>query len=108
VFAFDTADRIVIGIDNKPKSSLKLRRLANIAANPRVSLLADHYAEDWRQLWWVRADGVAMVERDGAEHADHWRLLRTRYPQYAGQLLGGPVIVVTVRSWSGWSFAPNS
>src|SRR5215470_6681651 len=39
-FAVDDAGRIVIGIDNKPKTSVNLRRLANIAENPRVSLLA--------------------------------------------------------------------
>ncbi len=38
----------------KPKSTLQLRRLANNTSNPRVSLLLDHYADDWAQLWWVR------------------------------------------------------
>jgi PPOX class probable F420-dependent enzyme len=103
-FAADPAGRIVIGIDNKPKVSANLRRLANIAGNPRVSLLADCYSDDWEQLWWTRADGVAMIERGGAEHAAHWQLLRARYPQYAGQVLDGPVIVVTVITWSGWGF----
>jgi len=104
-FAVDDAGRIVIGIDNKPKTSVNLRRLANIAENPRVSLLADHYSDDWEQLWWARADGVATIERAGAEHAAHWQLLRGRYPQYEGQILDGPVIVVQVSTWSGWAFA---
>ena len=104
-FALDGSGRVVIGVDNKPKSSANLRRLRNIADNPRVSLLADHYADDWTQLWWARADGTAAIERSGQEHAGHWELLMTRYPQYDGQLLGGPVIVVTVESWSGWAFA---
>ena len=105
-FAMDAAERIVTGIDTtKPKSSLDLRRLRNIAENPRVSLLADHYCEDWEQLWWVRADGVASVERSGPEHAAHWERLRARYRQYADQGLAGPVIVVRVQAWAGWSFA---
>jgi PPOX class probable F420-dependent enzyme len=104
-FAVDDAGRIVIGIDHKPKSSLNLRRLRNIAENPHVSLLVDHYAADWEQLWWARADGVATTERSGAEHAEHWRSLRAKYPQYDGQALDGPVIAVRVTSWSGWSFA---
>jgi PPOX class probable F420-dependent enzyme len=104
-FAVDAAGRIVIGIDNKPKGSANLRRLANIAENPRVSLLADCYSDDWEQLWWARADGVATIERAGAEHAAHWQLLRSRYGQYAGQVLDGPVIVVVVTAWSGWAFA---
>jgi PPOX class probable F420-dependent enzyme len=104
-FAVDGLGRIVIGIDNKPKSSRNLRRLRNIAENPRVSLLADHYSEDWEQLWWARADGTAAVELSGEDHAGHWELLRRRYPQYQGQSLTGPVIAVTVSSWTGWAFA---
>ena len=107
-FAVDGAGRIVIGIDNKPKASANLRRLANIAGNPRVSLLADFYSDDWEQLWWARADGVATIERAGAGHATHWQLLRARYPQYEGQVLDGPVIVVEVAAWSGWQFAAAS
>jgi PPOX class probable F420-dependent enzyme len=97
--------RVVIGVDNKPKSSQNLTRLRNIAANPQVSLLVDHYADDWAELWWARADGVATVERSGAEHAEHWRLLREKYRQYEGQVLDGPVIAVRVTAWSGWSYA---
>lgn len=104
-FALDGAGSIVTGVDAKPKSTVNLRRLANIEASPRVSLLADEYSEDWQQLWWARADGVAAIERAGASHAAHWDLLRARYPQYAGQVLDGPVIVVAVASWTGWSFA---
>ena len=103
-FAVDGAGRIVIGVDNKPKTSMNLRRLRNIAENPSVSLLVDHYADEWTELWWVRADGTAVVERAGAEHAEHWALLRAKYPQYAGQILEGPVIVVTADRWTGWSF----
>src|SRR5215475_2939271 len=106
-FAVDDAGRIVIGIDCKPKSSLNLRRLANIGENPRVSLLADCYSDDWEQLWWARADGTATIERAGAEHAAHWQLLCDRYSQYEGQALGGPVIVVQVATWSGWAFAAH-
>ena len=104
-FAADGAGRIVIGIDNKPKASSNLRRLRNIGENPRVSLLVDHYAPEWTELWWVRADGTATVEEAGAEHAGHWGLLRAKYPQYERQVLDGPVIVVTVDRWSGWAFA---
>ncbi|WP_131773873.1 TIGR03668 family PPOX class F420-dependent oxidoreductase, partial [Protofrankia symbiont of Coriaria myrtifolia] len=52
---------IVTAVDHKPKRSTALRRLANIAANPRVTLIADHYDEDWQTLWWARADGLARV-----------------------------------------------
>jgi PPOX class probable F420-dependent enzyme len=104
-FALDDQGRVVIGIDTKPKSSLRLRRLRNISENPRVSLLADHYADDWTQLWWARADGTAAIEETGPEHSRHWQHLRARYPQYAGEDQTGPVIVVTVHSWTGWALS---
>jgi PPOX class probable F420-dependent enzyme len=103
-FAVDATGRIVIGIDNKPKASVNLRRLRNISENPHVSLLVDHYADDWTQLWWVRADGTAAIAAAGAERAGDWDLLRARYPQYEGKVLDGPVIVVTAERWSGWTF----
>ncbi len=105
-FAIDESGRIVIGVDNKPKTTRNLRRLRNIEQNPRVSLLADEYDEDWNRLWWARADGTAAIEHDGAEHDAHWRQLRGRYPQYDGQVLGGPVIAVTADTWSGWAYSP--
>ncbi len=104
-FAVEGSGRVVVGIDTKPKTSANLRRLRNISENPRVSMLVDHYADDWARLWWVRADGEAAIERSGAEHAERWDLLRAKYPQYDGQVLAGPVIVVTVESWTGWAFA---
>lgn len=108
-FVVDGEGRIAIGIDDKPKSSMKLRRLANIDQNPRVSLMVDHYSDDWERLWWVRADGLAAIERSGAEHAAYWAQIKSKYPQYSAKLHSmqspqGPVIVVSVGSWSGWAF----
>ena len=65
-------DIIVIAIDHKPKRSMNLKRLRNIADNPRVSLLVDSYDDDWSQLWWVRADGVAAVLEEDTERAALW------------------------------------
>jgi PPOX class probable F420-dependent enzyme len=104
-FVIDEAGRIATGIDRKPKTSLDLRRLRNIRDNPRVSLLADEYADDWARLWWARADGTAAIESAGADHQAHWRQLAARYPQYHGQALDGFVVLVTVTSWSGWAFS---
>src|SRR5438445_5069750 len=56
-----TGDRVYVAIDDKPKRSRNLKRLRNIAANPRVCLLAQHYEDDWSRLWWARADGTARV-----------------------------------------------
>jgi PPOX class probable F420-dependent enzyme len=97
-------DRIFIAVDHKPKSGRRLRRLANIAAEPRVAVLADHYQDDWNRLWWVRADGDAkIIESPGAESRPI-RLLRGRYEQYRELPPSGPVIVITVRAWTGWSY----
>lgn len=105
-FVVDDAGRVAIGIDNKPKStSSGLRRLRNIEANPRVSMIVDHYADDWSELWWARADGIASIEESGPAHSTCWHLLRGKYPQYRGQDLDGPVIVVAIESWTGWTFA---
>ncbi len=101
VFAVE-GETIYTAVDGKPKTDQKLRRLANIAANPTVSVLVDHYEDDWSQLWWVRADGVAAVHDDGVA-ADLGRaLLRAKYPQYQSVSLDGPVIVIAVRRWSAW------
>ncbi|MGA7053120.1 MAG: TIGR03668 family PPOX class F420-dependent oxidoreductase [Mycobacterium sp.] len=101
VFAVDD-DVIYTAVDAKPKTTQRLRRLTNIESNPRVSLLVDHYAEDWTQLWWVRVDGAAAIHRDGAEVRTGHRLLRAKYPQYQTVSLSGPVIAVTVGRWSSW------
>jgi PPOX class probable F420-dependent enzyme len=100
-------DTVYSAVDHKPKTSRSLQRLANIAAQPAVSLLADEYSEDWSALWWVRADGVARVVEAGEPENDHAsRLLRARYAQYIGAPAFGAVIVVQVVRWTGWSAAP--
>lgn len=103
VFAVD-GGRICSVVDVKPKASLDLARLRNVAGSPRVSLLVDHYEEDWERLWWVRADGVARVVQEGPERERAIALLRERYPQEAapGSVFGAALIVEVTR-WLGWS-----
>jgi PPOX class probable F420-dependent enzyme len=101
VFAVD-GEVIYTAVDAKPKTTQRLRRLANIDGNPRVSLLVDHYAEDWTRLWWVRVDGVAAIHHDGNAMRIGRDLLRAKYAQYQSVPLNGPVIAVTVRRWSSW------
>jgi PPOX class probable F420-dependent enzyme len=95
-------DRIVFVIDDKPKSTTRLRRLDNIAARPSVCLLADVYDEDWSRLWWARADGTASVVATDAEAID---ALAARYPAYAQRRPLGPVVSIEVTAWSGWAAA---
>jgi PPOX class probable F420-dependent enzyme len=94
---------IISAVDAKPKSTAALRRLDNIAVNPFVSVLVDEYSEDWTQLWWARADGWARVQP--ADDVPNFEELVARYPQYADAPPSGPVIVISVDHWSGWSAA---
>ena len=91
-------------VDAKPKSGRRLQRLRNIEADPRVTLLVDHYDEDWSSLWWVRADGVATIVSLESEHGRHAvELLTAKYPQYAAEPPPGPLIRVDVAGWRSWS-----
>lgn len=100
-FAVD-GDTVYSAVDAKPKSTLALRRIGNITANPAASLLVDHYDEDWSALWWVRIDGAARVV-DSPTDADRARdLLAAKYPQYRDVAIPGPVIAIAVSAWTAW------
>lgn len=98
-------DLVVHAIDHKPKRTSRLRRLADIEANPAVSLLVDRYSDTWEDLWWVRADGVARVLEEERDRAEPVRLLAEKYPQYRERPPEGPVVAVDVTRWTGWSYA---
>ena len=95
--------QVVTAVDGKPKRSTALRRLSNVAAHPAVSLLVQHWDEDWPALWWVRADGHAYVDDGAAAVRRAAGLLRAKYPQYVGVAVTGPVVVVDVEAWHAWS-----
>lgn len=102
-----SGDRVYIAIDDKPKSGGELKRLRNIAENPRVCLLAQHYQEEWSGLWWARADGAARVIDPGDMPFGALGALVGRYAWYRAHPPTGPVIEVTVEKWSGWAFAES-
>ncbi len=95
-------DTIYSAVDAKPKTTTALRRLANIAANPAVAVLADCYSDDWTHLWWARADGTARIT-DAPETQQALDLLTARYPVYRTEPPPGPVLAIDVTRWSGWS-----
>jgi PPOX class probable F420-dependent enzyme len=104
VFVLDRvggADTVYHGVDAKPKRHTDLRRLVNLDADPRASVLVDHYEDDWDALWWVRADGVARdVDPAGPEGRRAVESLQARYPVYQ---LRGRLLAITVTHWSSWS-----
>ena len=87
---------VYTAVDAKRKTTKRLQRLTNIEANPRVSMLVDHYDEDWTQLWWVPADGLAEIHHSGDEMASGYALLRRKYVQYQTIALDGPLRDFTV------------
>lgn len=103
VFTVD-GDVVYTAIDHKPKTTRNVRRLANIRANPLVTLLADEYDENWTNLWWARADGVAKVVENPTEMTHPIDQLVEKYEQYQQTRPQGPLIVIAVRSWQGWSW----
>ena len=100
---FALVDGVVYSaVDAKPKSTLALRRLDNLRANPSTSLLVDHYAEDWSTLWWVRVDGAGRVVDGGAERDAALQHLSEKYEQYRRDEPPGPVVAIDVTGWRAW------
>jgi PPOX class probable F420-dependent enzyme len=97
-------------VDGKPKAGAELARVRHVRAEPRVSLLLDHYEPDWRCLWWLRISGAARVVEPSGGRADAEpdaavAALRAKYPQYlsVSVLREPPTLIrvetVRVRSW---------
>jgi PPOX class probable F420-dependent enzyme len=96
---------LYFAVDAKPKRTTDLKRLRNIAANPAVSILIDHYEDEWEKLWWVRLDGNARILGDNDEIERALDLLAARYRQYRTNRPHGPVVEVAIGRASGWSAA---
>lgn len=97
-------DLVVSAVDDvKPKRHRRLARLRDIESDPRVGLLADHYDDDWSQLWWVRLDATAQVHDAGDLRDRAIAALVQKYPPYQRQPPEGPVMALHPTRWSGWS-----
>jgi PPOX class probable F420-dependent enzyme len=101
VFALE-GDRLYSAVDDKPKRTRHLQRLTNIAAEPRVSVLAGEYDEDWSRLWWVRVDGQADILESGADHSRALDELAAKYEPYRRRRPSGAVIRVAISRWTSW------
>jgi PPOX class probable F420-dependent enzyme len=93
------------GVDQKPKTTKQLQRLANVVRDPRVMVLVDHYEDDWDKAWWVRLRARARLlgPEEGARGIE---LLVLKYPQYREDPPEGDVLAIEVEDWLGWSMSP--
>ncbi len=97
-------------LDSKPKTTAlrQLRRVRNILANPRVSLVVDHYEEDWSRLQYVMISGEASLLESGEEWSLSIVMLRQKYPQYHRMDLDhSPVIKINPARFVPWSSQPG-
>jgi hypothetical protein len=73
-----------------------------------VSVVIDHYEEDWRRLRWVIIQGLAEILTAGRDFAKGVDLLVSKYPQYGGMGLsrdGGTMIKVRPGKVLQWRYA---
>jgi len=101
VFVLD-GERLYSAVDAKPKRSRRLRRVANARERPGVTVLFDHYEDDWSRLWWVSLRGRARVLDTGEEAERALQLLVDKYEQYRRELPGRPVLAVDILEWRSW------
>ncbi len=94
-------------LDQKPKRATltRLRRVRNILVNPQVSLVVDHYEENWERLWYILISGHAELLEEGAERPDAIQVLREKYAQYRQMNINpNPVIKITPSHVVSWGF----
>jgi PPOX class probable F420-dependent enzyme len=96
-------DTLYSAVDAKPKRSRTLRRIENARRRPDVTVLVDHYDDDWARLWWVRLRGRARVLDNGDEAERALALLQAKYEQYRRSPPSLPVLAVDIDEWRGWS-----
>ena len=101
VFVLD-GERLYSAVDAKPKRSRRLRRVANARERSDVTVLVDHYEDDWGRLWWVSLRGRARVLDTGKEAERALQLLVEKYEQYRRELPGCPVLAVHILEWRSW------
>ena len=105
-FWFDGA-HFYFAIDEKPKRrmGMQLQRMRNIAGDPRVALVIDHYEEDWGFLAYVLVHGRAQVVDESNEYLLALRNLREKYPQYRAMALvaeANPMVRIDVERVHVW------
>jgi len=102
-FASQEPGLIVTAVDHKPKRTTNLQRLRNVEAHPAVSLLVDHFDDDWAALWWLRIDATARVVVDEPDRTLLTAPLVGKYAQYLARPPTGPVIAMEIDAITSWN-----
>jgi len=102
-FASPEPGLIVTAVDHKPKRNTNLQRLRNVAAQPAVALLVDHYEDDWAALWWLRIDATARVVFEEPDRTSLAGTLVGKYNQYLARPPTGPVIAMKIDAITSWN-----
>jgi PPOX class probable F420-dependent enzyme len=104
VFAVDDDGFVAVPVDRvKPKASGRLQRERNLEADPRATLLVEHWdRHDWSRLWWVRAELRWTAEPPPGRVKDLAALLAGRYPQYRDEPFSR-VLVLRIVGVTGWA-----
>lgn len=94
-------------IDRKPKSvpARNLKRIRNIGNNPSVSVVIDHYEDNWSNLYYIIIEGKAELLYSGHLYRNSLKLLTDKYDQYRVmdlQNLGAPVIKIEPLKIISW------
>jgi PPOX class probable F420-dependent enzyme len=103
-YAVDDDGYVGVPVDRvKPKASLRLQRERNLEADPRATLLVEHWdRSDWSRLWWVRAE-LRWQGDPAASRATALAVrLAGRYPQYQDQPFAR-VLVLRIAGVAGWA-----
>lgn len=109
VFAVDEDDCVGVPVDLvKPKASTRLQRERNLEADPRATLLVEHWdPDDWSRLWWVRAELRWEPNPSPGREAALAALLARRFPQYRDQPFVR-VLVLRLEGVTGWAAREDS
>lgn len=104
VFVMDEDGFVGVPVDLvKPKSSSRLQRERNLEADPRATLLVEHWdREDWSRLWWARAELRWEAAPPPGREAALAELLAARYSQYRDQPFVRVLVLRTV-GVTGWA-----
>ncbi len=107
-YVVDGDGHVGVPVDRvKPKASLRLQRERNLEADPRATLLVEHWErDDWSRLWWVRAELRWQGDIGDSRAAALAAQLAGRYPQYRDQPFAR-VLVLRIVGVAGWAAGPS-